>query len=184
MTGAGHYQSGVAASMFPFAVCYKYQLPLIAYLVMFIACLLGVTAPDYLEIRRSKRVNYGLFGRKTKTITRTMLTHRGITHTISLWLIATWWFYTQAIQPQVFWPMIGFSFGFAYCYGAVIHLLGDFPNKQGIPFLPFGRKYCLNWWKSSKYEWFANICLACIVLICTLYYLGRSDFLSLSHILN
>ncbi|MGB2078987.1 MAG: metal-dependent hydrolase [Vibrio sp.] len=171
MTASGHYQSGVVSVMFPLAVCYKHQLPMALYLIVFIGCMLGVTAPDYLEWRRRSQIKTGLLRRK-RTVTKTMLTHRGITHTLSLWITAMGYSYYQLTHALEWQYMIAWGFAFAYSYGGVVHLAGDLPNKRGIPLFPFGRKYALYLWKSSKYEWFANLCLGSIILLITLYYLG------------
>lgn len=171
MTASGHYQSGVISVIFPLAVCFKHQLPLSLYVVVFIGCMLGVTAPDYLEWRRRSEIRTGLLRRK-RTVTKTVLTHRGITHTLSLWLIAMIGSYFQFVQSLEWQYLFLWGFAFAFSYGGVIHLMGDFPNKKGIPFFPFGRKYALYLWKSSKYEFFANLCIGSIILLITLYYLG------------
>ena len=93
----------------------------------------GGTAPDWMEVAWwSKR-------------RRLWITHRTITHWGVAWVGALVWSYRAlSSDPHDFWWPI--AFGFA-C-GGVMHLLADWPNPLGVPWI-LGR-HSLNWWNSGR----------------------------------
>lgn len=61
-------------------------------------------------------------------------------------------------------PPLSLLFGFAA--GGVMHLLADFPNPLGVPWLLPTRRHSLKWWNSGRYDlivvfaaWFAAVYL-------------------------
>lgn len=93
----------------------------------------GGTAPDWLEIAWWSR-------RKRLWIKHRTLTHWGIG-----WIGAMAYFYTQ-LRVDWYAPI---AFGFA-C-GGVMHLLTDYPNPRGIPWIFF--PHSLNLWNSGRCDW-------------------------------
>lgn len=77
--------------------------------------------------------------------------HRTVTHWVPLWiallLIALSWPFSETVTSQLFQSsLIGFSLG------GLTHLLFDWPNPRGIPFLTPWRHHSLSLWKSGKRE--------------------------------
>jgi hypothetical protein len=96
----------------------------------FVAALLGSTAPDWLEVAwwsRSRRL---------------WITHRTWTHWGIAWIGVLGWAY-HALGTHV---LAAPAFGFA-C-GGVMHLLADWPNPLGVPWI--AGRHSLNWWKSGR----------------------------------
>ncbi|MDK9790598.1 metal-dependent hydrolase [Vibrio sp. D431a] len=147
MTGKGHTQCGFAFSVFPIMVSYQNVGAIPAALAM-ITCVLGATAPDWLEIRVTKNGE-----------SRTLIPHRTITHIIALWTLLAIYAYCSVKgidTPYYDLPLIEHGsvaaslFGFA-C-GGLVHLLGDIPNKQKIPIFTTYDGIAFNLWKSGKNE--------------------------------
>ena len=99
----------------------------------FAAGVAGGTAPDWLEVawwRRKRRL---------------WVTHRTITHWGIGWvaLLGLGW-HGLIHQPHPLWaaPLFGFA-----C-GGVMHLLADWPNPLGVPWI--WRRHSLNLWKSGN----------------------------------
>lgn len=96
----------------------------------FVAALLGSTAPDWLEVAwwsRSRRL---------------WITHRTWTH----WGIAWVGLLGGAYHALGSHALAAPAFGFA-C-GGVMHLLADWPNPLGVPWI--AGRHSLNWWKSGR----------------------------------
>ena len=88
MPSKGHKISGLLATVFPLSACFLYEMPLFAYLFAFMGVVMGVNAPDYLEIRYNKKTIKKERFKKDRVInaSHTVLNHRGITHTLTLWI--------------------------------------------------------------------------------------------------
>lgn len=99
----------------------------------FVAGVAGGTAPDWLEIAWWRR------GRHL------WVTHRTITHWGIGWfgLLAAAW-HALIHPPHPLWaaPLFGFA-----C-GGLMHLLADWPNPLGVPWI--WRRHSLNLWKSGR----------------------------------
>ncbi|MDC8760364.1 metal-dependent hydrolase [Janthinobacterium fluminis] len=96
----------------------------------FVAGVLGGTAPDWLELAWWSRRR------------RLWITHRTWTHWGIAWLglLA----YAYLALPSQFWaaPLFGFA-----C-GGVMHLLADWPNPLGVPWI--AGRHSLKLWKSGR----------------------------------
>lgn len=96
----------------------------------FVAAMLGSTAPDWMEVAwwsRSRRL---------------WITHRTWTHWGIAWIGLLLWAY-HALGTH---PLAAPAFGFA-C-GGVMHLLADWPNPLGVPWI--AGRHSLNLWKSGR----------------------------------
>jgi len=96
----------------------------------FAAALAGSTAPDWLEVAwwsRSRRL---------------WITHRTLTHWGIGWIGAL----CAAYRYLGVHPVTALAFGFA-C-GGLMHLLADWPNPRGVPWI-YGR-HSLNLWNSGR----------------------------------
>ena len=91
---------------------------------------LGGTAPDWLEVK--------WWTRKRKL----WITHRTWTHWGLGWLALLAWSY-WSLNQQAWAPL---SFGFAA--GGVMHLLADWPNPLGVPWVL--KRRSLHLWKSGR----------------------------------
>jgi membrane-bound metal-dependent hydrolase YbcI (DUF457 family) len=102
----------------------------IGVVLSFIAGVAGSTAPDWLEVAWWSRAR------------RLWITHRTLTHWgvgwIALLAVSYHWIGRVGYAAPVF--------GFA-C-GGVMHLLADWPNPLGVPWI--GRRHSLNLWRSGR----------------------------------
>lgn len=96
----------------------------------------GSSAPDWLEMP-SKKMIYHWF-KKNESVRESIIPHRTITHTLSLWLFL---FLLLAIYPTL---AIVKLCGLTFIFSAMVHLFLDFRTPMGIPLLPFGKRYRLN----------------------------------------
>lgn len=103
-------------------------------LLALVAGILGGTAPDWLEVAWWSRRH------------RLWITHRSWTHWGIAWLALLAYSY-QALGHRAWAPL---PFGFAA--GGVMHLLADWPNPLGVPWL-VGR-HSLSLWKSGRCDIF------------------------------
>ena len=115
------------------SICYYYQPQPLDVAAIFVGAWLGSSAPDWLEIASAKKVFH--FFRPNETVRESIIPHRTITHTVSLWLalaiLAVWY-------PMV--PMVKLI-AITFLLSAMGHLLLDFSTPMGVPFLPLGRLY-------------------------------------------
>ncbi len=96
----------------------------------FMAALLGSTAPDWMEVAwwsRSRRL---------------WITHRTWTHWGVAWVGLLLGSYHALGTHALAAPAFGFA-----C-GGVMHLLADWPNPLGVPWI--AGRHSLNWWKSGR----------------------------------
>lgn len=148
MTGKGHTQCGIAFSILPASIAYA-NMGLVPSILAAITCIVGSTAPDWMEIRVSVK------GGGSKTL----IPHRTITHIVGAWVLLAVYSYcsVKSIETPFYdLPLMendslsASLFGFA-C-GGLVHLFGDLPNKQKIPILTLWDGIALNLWKSGKNE--------------------------------
>lgn len=140
MTGWGHRWIGAISGLAVFSYLTEIkQIGAVVALIASYAFYKGNTAPDFLEI-----TNPNPFSRKRSPVFK----HRTLTHCLSLWLLLfglSLYLYTY-IHTY-------FIFSVCFCLGALLHLLFDIPNPQGIPlFLPYEKRFSLNLWQSGKME--------------------------------
>ena len=100
----------------------------------FVAGIFGGTAPDWLEVAWWARRR------------RLWITHRTWTHWGLAWMALLVYSYLE-LRHQVWAPVL---FGFAA--GGIMHLLADWPNPLGVPWI-FGR-HSLKLWKSGNCDFF------------------------------
>lgn len=168
MTGKGHTLAGLVCMI----GMYKYSNELggttLESIIATVFILLGATAPDWLEIRKSNGA--------------TVIRHRTWTHWLPLWIILLAFGLSQGtinhlsntpilidiseyintdIPNYVSYAIIGFSIG------GLLHLATDLPNPMGIPILTPYHRFSLKLWKSGKFE--GPICW--FLLFFNLYYI-------------
>lgn len=167
MTGRGHSWTGfaVAAAVYKFSIDYNFS-PLLAVG----AFLIGVTAPDWLELRRKSG--------------GTLIKHRTITHWLPVWvfMFITAFFFREISSKfniselfifnsvNVYYYISSFFIGFSL--GGLLHLLTDIPNPMGIPILTPNRRFSFKLWNSGKYE----VAITFVLFIITMSYVGVLNF--------
>ncbi|MEZ9708821.1 metal-dependent hydrolase [Vibrio breoganii] len=138
--------------------------------IVFIMVVLGSTAPDYLEIRYRQEVPKkgikGLVSGDTRYVSKTVFSHRGITHVISIWVgffyysyaclfdvtLISWlsyFFDSNSYATSNLWILVPL---FGYSYGGLVHLLCDVPNGRGLPIVPVCFRVKLGLWHSDQME--------------------------------
>ncbi|RZT39121.1 metal-dependent hydrolase [Cupriavidus agavae] len=134
--------------------------------VVFLAAWLGSTAPDWLEVAwwtKSRRL---------------WITHRTWTHWGVAWVGLLVWSYSALGTHAIAGPAFGFA-----C-GGIMHLLADWPNPRGVPWI-FGR-HSLNLWNSGRCDLIvvaASWLIAAIVWD-DLWFDGRHRLALLHHLLS
>lgn len=166
MTGKGHSWTGIAVS----AAVYKFSFDFgFSPMVAVAAFLIGVTAPDWMEIRKSGG--------------GTLIKHRTITHWLPVWILVfclSFWageidpkylsFMGGAIEGNVASYIQSFFLGFSL--GGLLHLLTDIPNPMGIPILTPTKRFSLKLWKSGKNE----AAIVAVLFLCSMSYIGVLEF--------
>jgi membrane-bound metal-dependent hydrolase YbcI (DUF457 family) len=77
--------------------------------------------------------------------------HRTVTHWVPLWAIILG-FGVYGAFPETLVGMCLQSATVGFAGGGLTHLLFDWPNPQGIPFLTPWKRHTLNWWNSGRRE--------------------------------
>lgn len=134
-----HHASGIAAGMLA-SVIVVYEgaggpCQLLAMLAL-LAGAWGGTAPDWLEI--------AWWRKKYRGKRRLWIAHRTITHWGIPWIMLLW--YSYASLNSVWWAPVGFGFA----AGGLMHLLTDWPNPMGVPWI--FRRHSLSMWRSGNLE--------------------------------
>ncbi len=135
-----HHASGVAAGVLAALLVIRAgaggPFQLLAIMALF-AGAWGGTAPDWMEVAwwRSKR---------RRGASRLWIKHRSLTHWGVPWMLLLFGSY---ISLGAFW-WAPITFGFAA--GGVMHLLTDWPNPMGVPWI--FRRHSLSMWKSGNFE--------------------------------
>lgn len=128
-----HHASGLAAGLIAAALVSRSDASG-PFHVMTLAAIaagwLGGTAPDWLEIAWWRRKH------------KLWITHRTLTHWGLAWLALLYYSYTQLGLYLWAAPLFGFA------AGGVMHLLADWPNPMGVPWIY--RRHSLNLWKSGR----------------------------------
>ncbi|CAH7366272.1 conserved membrane hypothetical protein [Vibrio chagasii] len=160
MTGKGHTLCGIAFCAAPSVIAFNHSGVIPAVLAA-LFCIIGATAPDWMEIRRTVKGG-GSY---------TLIPHRTITHIISVWAALVYWSYSSLLGTTLIietLPLIDSTYAaastFGFACGGLIHLLGDIPNKQKIPILTLWDGIALNLWKSGKNETFMVILTAVLAI--------------------
>jgi membrane-bound metal-dependent hydrolase YbcI (DUF457 family) len=140
-----HHASGIAAGLLAAAIVVKagaggayYVLAMITWL----AGSLGGTAPDWLEVAWWRR-------KKKRGAQRLWITHRTLTHWGIAWVALL--YFSHKNLGSVWWACA--VFGFAA--GGLMHLLTDWPNPLGVPWI--FRRHSLGLWRSGHLEWMVTL---------------------------
>ncbi len=141
MTKAGHHLTGFITAGLLYAA-----MPSIPVFAM-AACVIGATAPDWLEIPchiNGKRYS--------------LIPHRTITHWVVLWVALLVYGATRS-NELLGAIVLGFS------AGGLTHLAFDIPNPTGVPVLNPVKNTSLNLWRSGNVEWLLVPGYASVVLL-------------------
>jgi membrane-bound metal-dependent hydrolase YbcI (DUF457 family) len=135
-----HKGSGIAAGLFAAAIVVDAGAGGPYYVLALLTALAGRwggTAPDWMEIAwwRSKR---------HRGAARLWIKHRTVTHWGIPWVMLLVYGYMNL--GSVWWAPV--AFGFAA--GGVMHLLTDWPNPMGVPWV--WRRHSLSMWRSGRLE--------------------------------
>lgn len=149
MTGKGHTLVGLISTLGLYQFTKnEVSSELIYHAIGTVAFILGATAPDWMEFRKSSG--------------GTLITHRTWTHWLLPWIAI---FLITGSQEPI--NLISYDFlneyniglseklNFAlFCFslGGLLHLSVDIPNPMGIPILTPFHRFSLKLWKSGKYE--------------------------------
>lgn len=135
-----HHASGIAAGLLATAIVMKagaagpfYTLAILT----LIAGTLGGTAPDWMEVAWWR-------GKKKRGAQRLWITHRTITHWGVAWVGLLYYCYSNL--GVIWWTSV--AFGFAA--GGIMHLMIDWPNPLGVPWIY--RRHSLGLWRSGRLE--------------------------------
>jgi membrane-bound metal-dependent hydrolase YbcI (DUF457 family) len=132
-SSAAHHATGWAAGVIAAAIVAHSRAggPYHVWVALaFAAGVAGSTAPDWLEVAWWSRTR------------RLWITHRTATH----WGVAWIALLVAAYHWLGHYPVAAALFGFA-C-GGVMHLLADWPNPLGVPWI--AARHSLNWWNSGR----------------------------------
>jgi hypothetical protein len=128
-----HHATGFAAGIIAAALVGAVtQGDLLRCGLAFVAAVAGGTAPDWLEVAWWRRKH------------RLWVTHRTVTH----WGIG--WLVLLALSWHWLGRHPGAAFGFGF--GGVMHLLADWPNPLGVPWI--ASRHSLNLWTSGRCDMF------------------------------
>ena len=135
---AAHRSTGWAVGIIAAAVVFlRVHDPYHAWAIATLLCgYAGGTAPDWLENAWWSR--HG--GRQL------WITHRSWTH----WGVAWVTLLTISYLALARTPLAAPAFGFAA--GGIMHLLADWPNPLGVPWL-LTKRHSLHWWKSGRCDY-------------------------------
>lgn len=133
MTRSGHNLTGLSAGVLFAGIAYHLHLD-ISWQLIVPAVWFGALAPDRLEFPT----------RNHRGDLRRLIPHRTLTHWWAVWVALGAWGY---LHPG----MIGWA-ATSVALGALVHLLGDWPNPMGIPFWLPWRRHSLRMWRSGERE--------------------------------
>lgn len=174
-----HHSTGLAAGLIAAVLVFHAGASgpyYVASILAFLSGAAGGTAPDWLEVA---------WWTKKRSL---WITHRTLTHWGIGWV--TLLIYSYLSLGNAYWAPV--AFGFAA--GGIMHLLADWPNPLGIPWI-LGR-HSLNFWKSGKCDmvvitiaWTAAISVCDRICFGSRYTylfidLARKTFLASTHFLN
>lgn len=97
---------------------------------------MGASAPDWAEVSTWITTRHWFSANESHRLS--LIPHRTITHTLSLWVLATMYsLYLLYFGAHQYTSLLAFAF----CMSALTHLLLDIRTPMGIPLLPFGKRY-------------------------------------------
>lgn len=106
--------------------------------LLFAGAVLGASAPDWMEIPVWVRKRHWFSADESQRYS--LIPHRTITHTLSLWVVALaiclyrFGFFGSAAPSRLGLVCL------AFCVSGLGHLVLDGRTPMGIPLLPFGRR--------------------------------------------
>jgi len=135
MTGPGHHATGFFSGVIAASICYKLLgLPFLISISSLPLAIWGSLFPDSIESFMGFR----------------WFRHRTISHWVPLWLLglvaALYLPVTSPLGSAIQAGLVGFT------VGGLTHLIFDWPNPLGIPFLTPYRRHSLKLWNSGKRE--------------------------------
>lgn len=161
-----HHATGWAAAVIAVAVACKHGIGGWHWMsaAVFVAAVLGSTAPDWMEVAwwsKSRRL---------------WITHRTWTHWGVAWLGLLAWSYTALGTHAIAAPAFGFA-----C-GGVMHLLADWPNPLGVPWI--AGRHSLKLWNSGRCDLIVVAASWMIALVVSddLWFQGRHSLALLHHL--
>lgn len=96
---------------------------------------LGASAPDWMELATWKTKRHWFRANESHRVS--LIPHRTITHTLSLWMLATLYSAHLVNISHTYLNLVAVAF----CVSVMTHLLLDVRTPMGIPLLPFGKRY-------------------------------------------
>lgn len=135
---SGHLATGAASGVLSAVLVSKLNVDVPGYILIltFLAGIPGGTAPDWMEISSWS----------PETGRTSVIKHRTITHWGIFWI--TLWCLFLFLTPVLVWAPI--VLGFAG--GGLMHLLVDWPNPMGVPWLRIKKRHSLKLWRSGEFE--------------------------------
>lgn len=153
MYAKGHKITGLNLGVgWTVAVAANYQVSLLLAVLAGICAYVGSNAPDRMEMR---------WWDKEAGQMKSVIPHRTITHWFAMWLVLGFYLLEEFHDA----PQTGalFLLGASFCFGCLLHVVLDMPNKKPIPlFLP-KPSFCLGWWGSSERQY--TICFITTILM-------------------
>ncbi|MQQ99701.1 metal-dependent hydrolase [Glaciimonas soli] len=135
-----HQSTGWAAGLIAAAIVSQASASGPLHVWSILAFLMGYAgggAPDWLEL------SWWSSGRGRHS----WISHRTVTHWGIAWIALLVTSYYKLRHS----PVMALPFGFAA--GGIMHLLADWPNPLGVPWLWVSKRHSLNWWKSGRADW-------------------------------
>lgn len=81
---------------------------------------------------------------------RYWIAHRTITHWVPLWLALMAWLVMHPYSATLPHPILLYPALLGFACGGITHLLFDWPNPTGIPWLHPWKRHSLKLWKSGQ----------------------------------
>jgi membrane-bound metal-dependent hydrolase YbcI (DUF457 family) len=81
---------------------------------------------------------------------RYWIAHRTVTHWAPLWIALGVWLLSNPYTTALPYPGITYPALLGFTVGCITHLLFDWPNPTGIPWLHPWKRHSLNLWKSGR----------------------------------
>ena len=135
---SAHLAVGAACGLVTTIAIHKIfpNIPGYILVLCFLASIPGGTAPDWLEIASWSPEK----GRQS------IIKHRTYTHWFPFWCILT--VLSIFLIPVLVWSPLITAFGIA----GISHLIIDWPNPMGVPWIRIKKRHSLKLWKSGEYE--------------------------------
>ncbi len=80
---------------------------------------------------------------------RYWVAHRTVTHWVPLWVALAVWLLIDPYSSALPYPELSYPALVGFAFGGITHLLFDWPNPTGIPWLHPWKRHSLKLWKSG-----------------------------------